>query len=133
VNVTPTFNDAHRRGIEIKGALEWNVPLLRRQGPGVYSTEGNAELILQLLANDTLRVDSLCTHVLPPARLNDAYQGLLHEKETYMGVVLDWENHPAPEPDLPDAPGIWPQTPPHQRPRPVKTPARPRATARGAT
>jgi 2-desacetyl-2-hydroxyethyl bacteriochlorophyllide A dehydrogenase len=133
VNVTPTFDDAHRRGIDIKGALEWNVPLLRRQGPGIHSTEGNAELILRMLATGVLRVEPLLTHVLPPARLNEAYQGLLHEKETYMGVVLDWENHPAPEPTLPDAPGIWPQIPPHQRPRPVKKPSRRAVPSRMAT
>ena len=119
-DMTLTFNDAHRRGIDIKGALEWNVPMLKRQAGGGLSTEGNAELILRMLARDELRVSSLCTHVLPPAALNDAYQGLLHQKEAFMGVVLDWEQNPAPEPTLPDAKGIWPRIPAHQRPIEVK-------------
>ena len=94
-DLTPMLKTAHLRGIAIRGALEWNVPLLKRQGPG-WSTEANAELILRMLAEGSLRTAPLCTHVLAPARLNDAYQGLLHEKERYLGVVLDWENHPAP-------------------------------------
>ncbi|HTE18732.1 MAG TPA: zinc-binding dehydrogenase [Armatimonadota bacterium] len=128
-DMTPTLNDAHRRGIDIKGALEWNVPMLKRQAGGGPSTEGNAELILRMLARDELRVGALCTHVLPPAALNDAYLGLLHQKEAYMGVVLDWEQHPAPDPTLPDATGIWPRIPAHQRPIEEKTPDGARTTS----
>jgi 2-desacetyl-2-hydroxyethyl bacteriochlorophyllide A dehydrogenase len=123
-DMTPTLGDAHRRGIDLKGALEWNVPMLKKMGPGVFSTEGNAELILRMLASGALKVEALCTHVLPPAQLNEAYQGLLHEKDVYMGVVLDWENQPAPEPDLPDAAGLWPRVPAHQRPHEEPAPAR---------
>jgi len=34
---------------------------------------------------------------VPPADLDAAYQGLLHRKDDYVGVVLDWENNPPPE------------------------------------
>ena len=66
------------------------------RSPGI-STESNAELILRMIAGGSLAVAPLCTHVVPPADLDRAYQGLLHEKDTYVGVVLDWENNPPPE------------------------------------
>jgi 2-desacetyl-2-hydroxyethyl bacteriochlorophyllide A dehydrogenase len=97
-DATKILKPAHVRGISIVGALEWLIPLLKRQGPGI-STEANAEVILRMIADGRLHVKPLCSHVLPPAQLNDAYQGLLHRKDEYVGVVLDWENYPPPAPD----------------------------------
>ncbi len=95
---TVTLKRAHFHGIEIIGALEWTIPLLKRQSPGV-TTEANAELILRMISDGSLAVTSLISHVLPPADLNRAYQGLLHEKDAYLGVILDWENSPPPMAD----------------------------------
>jgi len=97
-DATRMLKRAHFHGVEIIGALEWTIPLLKRQSPGV-STEANTELIFKMLRDGSLQVKPLLSHVLPPARLNDAYQGLLHSKDTYLGVVLDWENNPAPPVD----------------------------------
>jgi 2-desacetyl-2-hydroxyethyl bacteriochlorophyllide A dehydrogenase len=96
-DATRLLKHLHHRGIALIGALEWTVPLLKRQSPGV-TTEANAEVILRMLADGSLKVGPLCSHVLPPAELNDAYQGLLHKKDQYIGVLLDWEHYPAPAP-----------------------------------
>ena len=37
-----------------------------------------------------LRVDDLISHCVRPERLQEMYEGLLHRKEEYLGVVLDW-------------------------------------------
>lgn len=92
---TVALKRAHFHGVEIIGALEWTIPLLKRQSPGV-TTEANAELILRMIEDNSIKVTPLVSHVLPPAELDRAYQGLLHEKDVYLGVILDWENHPAP-------------------------------------
>ena len=94
---TSLLKMTHLRGIDIKGALEWIIPLFKEQGPGI-TTESNAEMIMRLLCEGKLQVEPLCSHVLPPSELNRAYQGLLHEKDSYLGVELDWENYPAPAP-----------------------------------
>lgn len=94
-DATRMLKEAHFRGVEIIGALEWTIPLLKRQSPGV-STEANTELIFKMLEDGSLQVKPLLSHLLPPARLDDAYQGLLHSKDSYLGVVLDWENNPPP-------------------------------------
>ncbi|HEV2473654.1 MAG TPA: zinc-binding dehydrogenase [Chthonomonadales bacterium] len=94
-DITAAFKRAHFHGVEIIGALEWTIPLLKRRSPGV-TTEANAELIYRMLVDGNLNVGPLISHVLPPAKLNEAYQGLLHCKDEYLGVILDWENNPAP-------------------------------------
>src|SRR5262249_11763498 len=93
---TPVLSMVHKRGIDIKGALEWIVPPLKRRRPG-GTTETNAGAIMQMLVDGSLDVAPLCTHVLPPEDLDCAYQGLLHQKDAYVGVVLDWQNNPPPE------------------------------------
>jgi 2-desacetyl-2-hydroxyethyl bacteriochlorophyllide A dehydrogenase len=95
-NCTVALKRAHFRGISIVGALEWKIPLLKRQSNG-FTTEGNAEKILQMITSRELQVTPLRSHVLPPADLGKAYEGLLNRKGTYLGVVLDWENNPLPE------------------------------------
>lgn len=92
---TTMLRRAHFHGVEIIGALEWTIPLLKKRSSGV-STEANVDLIFQMLRDGALQVSPLNSHVLPPSELNTAYQGLLHQKEAYLGVVLDWENNPAP-------------------------------------
>ncbi len=94
-NCTPFLDMAHRRGISIVGALEWTIPLLKKQSPG-NTTESNAELILRLIESGQLQVAPLLSHVIAPSDLDSAYQGLLHRKDEYLGVVVDWENYPAP-------------------------------------
>ncbi len=97
-DATRAFKRAHFHGVEIIGALEWTIPLLKRQSPGV-TTEENADRILHMITNGTLNVKPLISHVLPPSALNDGYQGLLHQKDTYLGVILDWEHNPPPTAD----------------------------------
>jgi 2-desacetyl-2-hydroxyethyl bacteriochlorophyllide A dehydrogenase len=88
-DITDSYKRAHFHGVEIIGALEWTIPLLKKWSPGV-TTEANAELILQMMVDGKLTVKPLISHVLPPAELNTAYQGLLHDKDNYLGVVIDW-------------------------------------------
>src|SRR5207237_379107 len=92
---TVALKRAHFHGVEIIGALEWTIRLLKKQSPGV-TTEANAELILRMINDGSLQVKPLISHVLAPSAFNKAYQGLLHEKDTYLGVILDWENHAPP-------------------------------------
>lgn len=92
---TAMIKRAHFHGVEIIGALEWTIPLLKKYSPGV-TTEANAEIILRMICDSSLIVKPLISHVLPPAELNTAYQGLLHDKDRYLGVILDWEHNPAP-------------------------------------
>jgi hypothetical protein len=43
------------------------------------------------LASGRLRLDGLITHRITPEQLGSAYEGLLKNKEAYLGVVLRWK------------------------------------------
>jgi 2-desacetyl-2-hydroxyethyl bacteriochlorophyllide A dehydrogenase len=90
-NMTPTLDAVHRKGLDMKGALEWRYPLLYRPDMGnTITTEGNAIRLLELIQGGMLKVDKLLSHLIPPSELDDAYRGLLDRKEEYLGVVVDW-------------------------------------------
>jgi threonine dehydrogenase-like Zn-dependent dehydrogenase len=90
-NWTKAMMKVHYQGIDVKGALEWVYPLLKRPDLGnAVTIEGNAERILELIQADRLKVAPLLSHVVPAQELDSAYQGLLHRKDEYLGVVLDW-------------------------------------------
>ena len=83
------FNPTHRRWITIKGGLEWRIPA-RGQMPYDHSQVKKHEALMAWLADGRLKIDPLITHVLPPTEIQTAYEGLLHKKDEYIGVVLDW-------------------------------------------
>lgn len=96
-NVTTPLKRAHFHGVSIIGALEWLIPLLRKSGGAGVTTEGNAALILNMITSGALQVEPLISHVLPASDLSAAYDGLLNEKDKYLGIVLDWQNYSSPQ------------------------------------
>ncbi|MFN0146946.1 MAG: zinc-binding dehydrogenase [Dehalococcoidia bacterium] len=86
-DLTGLLNRVHAMGIELIGALEWNIPLLGRDR---LSTERNAGQVLAMVAEGRLAVEPLVSHELPPSGLQEAYEGLLTRRDDYLGVVLDW-------------------------------------------
>ena len=46
--------------------------------------------IARWIQEGRLSTDPLLTHVLSPADCARAYHGLIHERDTYTGVVFDW-------------------------------------------
>ena len=87
--VTPMLSRIHLQGIRMIGALEWvySIP----PNPALKtSILGNYAQIQRWISDGRLQVDPLRTHVLSPAECQRAYDGLIHEKDTYTGVVFDW-------------------------------------------
>jgi hypothetical protein len=37
-----------------------------------------------------LQVDAIVSHVIKPNRMLEAYRGLIHDRASYIGIVLDW-------------------------------------------
>ena len=88
-NLTDIFGAAHIRWITVKGCLEWNVPT-ESPLPQDYSQRKKLDAIFGWIADGRLNLKALITHVLPPEEIKTAYEGLLHKKEEYVGVVLKW-------------------------------------------
>ncbi len=46
--------------------------------------------LLRQLASGRLSLAGLVTHTIQPEQLGDAYEGLLKDKDHYLGVVVKW-------------------------------------------
>jgi NADPH:quinone reductase-like Zn-dependent oxidoreductase len=91
-NVTKMLRNMHHRWIVIRGALEWRLPPLPVRC-AQHSIASNLQLILDHIQDGRLHVEPLVTHVIKPSQLLEAYHGLLDQKETYLGVVVDWREN----------------------------------------
>ncbi|MEM2885761.1 MAG: zinc-binding dehydrogenase, partial [Thermoproteota archaeon] len=93
-NVTELLRKIHlwQHGcVAFKGAHEWRYPVLEDpEGFAKHSIERNTRILLRLLADGRLKVSPLLTHVLPPDRCAEAYEGLREKPGEYVGVVFDW-------------------------------------------
>lgn len=91
-DLTALLNKVHLWGygcVTLKGAHEWRFPLKPSEG-AKHSIQRNCEILLALLAGGALKVSPLLTHLVAPAECQTAYQGLLHHKDRFGGVVFDW-------------------------------------------
>ncbi len=88
-NITDVLNRIHMQSLTVLGALEWQLP--RHPTRGIRnSVESNLLLALSLIRAEKLKVRGLISHVVKPSELGDAYRGMLTQKDTYRGVVVDW-------------------------------------------
>lgn len=88
-DMTHAFRDAHLRWITIQGALEWRLPPYH-QMDNEHSQLKKHLTIVDWIRDDKLKLKPLISHVLSPSEIKKAYDGLLQEKDIYVGVVLDW-------------------------------------------
>ena len=90
-DMNPLLSDIHWRGIKLRGSLEWLIPLTP-QTAIAESTLHNLETVLDLVARGRLQLDPLISHRMDPHDIEQAYQGLLNDKEHYSGVALIWKD-----------------------------------------
>lgn len=88
-DVTPFLRHIHLRGVAIKGALEWLYPTLHSEDAR-FSIEDNARYVFHLFREGKIHLSPLLTHILAPEDFQRAYEGLLHEKDDYLGVAINW-------------------------------------------
>jgi threonine dehydrogenase-like Zn-dependent dehydrogenase len=85
------YDDLHRRYLEVTGA-HGNMlfePAHTRLA-GAWDIDKAQNWLLAALATGRLSLAGLVTQRLDPAQLGAAYEGLLHKKEEYLGVVVRW-------------------------------------------
>ncbi len=89
-NLTEVFGAAHFKWVTVSGALEWYYPT---ETPGEHGYDQLKKLaaIFQWISDGRLNLQPMLTHRLPPADIKKAYDGLLHQKEDYVGVILRWK------------------------------------------
>jgi 2-desacetyl-2-hydroxyethyl bacteriochlorophyllide A dehydrogenase len=86
------YDDLHRRYIEVSGAhgnmLFEPAHVKLAGGWDIHKAQ---HFLLRSLANGRLSLAGLITHTIAPAGLGDAYEGLLRNKDEFLGVVVNWQ------------------------------------------
>ena len=85
------YDDLHRRYLEVTGA-HGNMlfePAHTRLA-GAWDVHKAQRWLLRQILKKRLSLDGLVTHTIAPEALGEAYEGLLHKKEEYLGVVVKW-------------------------------------------
>lgn len=91
-DLTPMLARTHLLGIKMIGALEWLWPISPETERARHTILENYRQLLKWIMEGKLVVDPLRTHVLTPDMCQEAYAGLTHKKDEYLGVVFDWTN-----------------------------------------
>ena len=78
------YFDLHRTGVSLIGAHA-----SRQADVAQYGEVDPQRLMLEFIDSGRLQVDPLLTHTLPAAQGEEAFLGLLNQKEDYLGVLLD--------------------------------------------
>ena len=89
-DLTPMLARIHLLAIKLIGALEWTFPIPAETERAQHTISNNYRTLLRWITEGRLVVDPLRTHVLSPDRCQEAYSGLAHRKDEYLGVVFDW-------------------------------------------
>ena len=95
-DLTPAFKEIHLRYLTVRGALEWcppTYPIASSQNGrsfDVASLYDKQMMIFDWVLNGQMKLAPLITHRLAPTQIKQAYEGLLRDSETYVGVALDW-------------------------------------------
>lgn len=86
------YDDLHRRYLEVTGA-HGNMlfePAHTRLA-GAWGIDKAQHWLLAALASGRLDLSGLVTHRIQPSELGSAYEGLLKNKEAYLGVLVSWK------------------------------------------
>jgi 2-desacetyl-2-hydroxyethyl bacteriochlorophyllide A dehydrogenase len=89
------YDDLHRRYLEVTGAhgnMLFEPAHVRLAG--AWDIDKAQNWLLAAMASNRLSLAGLTTHRLQPEALGSAYEGLLKNKEEYLGVVLRWQSGP---------------------------------------
>lgn len=85
------YDHLHRRYIEVTGA-HGNMlfePAHTRLA-GAWGIDKAQTWLLAAIASGRLNLDGLVTHTIRPEGVGQAYEGLLKDKDNWLGVVVDW-------------------------------------------
>jgi 2-desacetyl-2-hydroxyethyl bacteriochlorophyllide A dehydrogenase len=86
------YDDLHRRYIEVCGAhgnMLFEPSHVRLAG--AWDINKAQHWLLAALASGRLSTEKLVTHTIAPEGIGDAYEGLLKDKDRYLGVVVKWK------------------------------------------
>ena len=91
MNITPIFNRIHMNMLNVKGAFNNLYPLREAEGAKI-TVERNLRYFESLIAAGKIDAAKIISHVIKPDEIQEAYHGLMYDRENYVCVVIDWSN-----------------------------------------
>lgn len=88
-NITEPMNAIHMKNLRVIGSLMNCVPLRATEGMHLYA-ERNFRTAFELIAARKIDARRFISHVISPEQANEAYHGLMYQKERYRCVAIDW-------------------------------------------
>lgn len=86
------YDDLHRRYIEVSGAHgNMLFESAHTRLAGAWDIHKAQNWLLRQLDAGRFKLDGLVTHRIKPGGLGSAYEGLLNDKENYLGVLVEWD------------------------------------------
>lgn len=88
-NITEPMNAIHMKNLRVIGSLMNCIPLRATEGMHLYA-ERNFRTAFELIGSKKIDAKKFISHVIRPEQANEAYHGLMFEKERYRCVAIDW-------------------------------------------
>jgi 2-desacetyl-2-hydroxyethyl bacteriochlorophyllide A dehydrogenase len=85
------YRDLHRRNLRLLGAHDSGIGGTIRES-FAYTDTRVVPALVDWVLRGTVPVDDLISHHVPASALAEMYQGLLEDKDRFLGVVLDWSS-----------------------------------------
>ena len=89
-NITTILNHIHMKMIKVSGAFNNLNPVYEKEGSRIC-VERDFKTICDRIYDKRIDASKIISHVIKPEGAQEAYHGLMYDKEVYRCVVLDWE------------------------------------------
>jgi threonine dehydrogenase-like Zn-dependent dehydrogenase len=84
------YDQAHLKGLSIIGAHVSTTPVTGTPHDP-WTEAANRRVILSLMQDKRLDVEPLISHTIVPDQADEAFAGLAHTPEKYLGIAIDWQ------------------------------------------
>ncbi len=91
-NMTPMLNAIHMKMLRVVGAFNNLYPVHETEGSRL-SVSRAFDVILQRVRDKRIDAAKFISHIITPAQAQEAYHGLMFDKENYRCVVIDWRQN----------------------------------------
>jgi 2-desacetyl-2-hydroxyethyl bacteriochlorophyllide A dehydrogenase len=90
-DVTPYLNMIHRKMLTVRGSFNRRYPYQEQEGSRLSITR-SLTYLSGLMIQKKIDVSPFISHLLPPEEAMTGYAGLMHQKNKYTGVIIQWKN-----------------------------------------
>lgn len=88
-DLTGLFSAVHMNMLTVRGAFNSTQPVFETEGSRL-SVRRNFDTVCGWIADKSVEVSKLISHIITPKEAQSAYHGLMYKPDEYRCVVIDW-------------------------------------------